>query len=269
MQTIYLDTLICVNIFIDYLILKITHRILHIYTSEFRIIAGAFIGGISVLVIFISEYNHIFSYFFKIISSAIIIIISFGYKSFSKLTVRTITYYGISLILFASVVVIELIIDPVGVIIYNDTLYFDVSPTILVTTTLITYLILSIYRKIRNKNTISQTIRKVTVHTNTDDKITFESAVDTGCNLKEPFSGLPVIIVEKELINYYDIPDYEMRVIPVNTISGSDVIMGFRPVKTFIDNIEVKRGCYIGITENKLKGEIKSLMSAELWEAVL
>ena len=269
LQTIYLDTLICVNIFIDYLILKVTQKTLHINTTEIRIISGAIVGGASVLIVFIPIYNCIFSYVFKFISSAIIIITSFGYSTFRKLIIRTLTYFGISMVIFALVILIELAINPIGVVIYNDTLYFDISPALLIICTLITYLILSIYRKTNSKHIISRTIRSVTIYIKEDKKITFESAVDTGCNLKEPFSGLPVIVVEKEILNYEITEDNNMRVIPVNTLIGSDIIMGFRPEKVYIDNTELKKGCYIGISENKLKGEVKSLMSVELSEAVL
>ena len=268
LQTIYVDSLICINIFIDYLILKSTHRVLHIITSEKRIVIGAVAGGFSVLIVFLPDYNIIFSFIIRIISSAIIILISFGYHNFQKFIVRTITYYGISMILFAAVITIELVIDPVGVMIYNDIIYFDISPVVLVVTTIFTYLLLYIYKRIKEKHRIAHAIRTVTIYTDNEKKITFESAVDTGCNLKEPFSGLSVIIVENELLLNEAIPENKMRIIPLNTLTDSDYIMGFKPEKVCIDNIEINKGCYIGITHNKLKGEIKSIISAELSEAV-
>ena len=76
------------------------------------------------------------------------------------------------------------------------------------------------------------------------------------------------ILVEKELIDVSSINKTKLRVIPFSTASGSDTIIGFKPQKVFIDNKQLLSGCYIGVCNNKLHGEIKSLMGYEIWEAI-
>lgn len=269
MQVIYLDTLICVNLFIDYVILSAVKKILHIRGRLLRVLLGATFAGVSTVAVFLPFYTQFVSIMYKLIVSAITVLISFGYQGIRKLITRTLTFTGISILLCGSVLAIELIWNPSRTMVYNDVLYFDISPSFLITVTLAVYFILYIYKTITEKHKLSCAIHSVMISIGNTEKLSFESAVDTGCNLKEPFSGLPVIIVEEELLYNISIPDNKKRIIPLSTISGTDTMTGFRPDKVYIDNNEVTKGCYIGICKNKLQGEIKSIMGEELSEAVI
>ncbi|MBQ8000683.1 MAG: sigma-E processing peptidase SpoIIGA [Ruminococcus sp.] len=269
MQIIYIDTLICVNLFIDYMILLLIRKVLHINTKSIRIILGSLFAGISTVGVFAPCYTVVFSIIYRLLTAGVTILIAYGYQSINKLCIRTLSYIGVSMLLCGGVIIIETIWNPTGVAVYNDSLYFDISPTLLIVTTTVVFFILSIYKRISEKHKLRCDIRTVTVHIDNNTIITFDSAIDTGCNLKEPFSGLPVIIVEEALLDFDKIPIQRKRVIPFNTASGSDIIMGFKPDKIYIDRKEIYSGCYIGVCKDKLKGEIKSIMGTELSEAVI
>ncbi len=204
----------------------------------------------------------------KITVAVITIYIAFPRCNLIKFAVRSITYLGISMLICASVIIIELLWNPSGCAIYNDTVYFDVSPSLLIISTLIIYIALSIYNHLRQRHILNCTVKTVVINTEDKRNFVFESAIDTGCNLKEPFSGLPVIIVEKDLLDEYEISENLLRVIPFSTAAGTDIIMGFKPHKVFIDGKEVINGCYIGLCSGKLQGEIKSIMGTQLLEAI-
>ncbi|MBQ4105357.1 MAG: sigma-E processing peptidase SpoIIGA [Clostridia bacterium] len=266
MQVIYIDTLLCVNLFIDYFILNIERRILHINSRHIRILLGAVVGSLSTLIVFLDIYSTWFSLIYKPLSAILIIIIAYGYDSIRKLLIRSMAFLGFSMLLCGSVLVIDLVLKPEKLAVYNDTVYFDISPTLLICSTLITYLALSVYQKISDSGKLKCKVKNVLIYTDTNSRMSFESAVDTGCNLKEPFSGLPVILTEKELLGALKIPPEQMRVIPLSTVAGEDMIMAFKPKSVFINNKLVHNGCYIGICDKKLNGEIKSIMGTELAE---
>ncbi len=268
MQIIYIDTLICVNLFIDYMILFVIRKCLHIISKQWRIVAGAVFAGISTLAVFLPFYTTIFSIIYKLIIAVSTILISFGYNSINKLIVRSLTFIGISMLLCGCVLAAELLWNPTHAMVYNDVLYFDISPVLLIVVTVVVFFTLSIYKMISEKHKLYCDIRKVTIYLNKGKKLSFESAVDTGCNLKEPFSGLPVILIEEDLLKSNEIPQNKIRLIPLSTISGSDILTGFKPEKVYINGKEVYKGCYIGICNKKLKGEIKSIMGTELSEAI-
>lgn len=268
MQVIYIDTLICVNLFIDYAILYVIKQLLHIYSRAWRLLPAAVFAGVSTVAVFLPFYTTLFSVIYRFAVAILTVLIAFGYKGIRKLLVRTLSFLGISMLLCGCVLMIELMWDPDGAVIYNDVLYFDISPVALILSTLTAFFALSIYQKLSERHKLSCRIRSVTVYINAEDKLTFESAVDTGCNLKEPFSGLPVIILEKEILGNIQLPQEKMRVIPYTTASGADIFMGFKPYKVCIDGKEIFKGCYIGICNNTLRGEIKSIMGAEISEAI-
>ena len=99
------------------------------------------------------------------------------------------------------------------------------------------------------------------------DTFTFDSMVDTGCNLKEPFSGLPVIVAEREVIDTV-IPEKKTRIVPFNTLSGDGMLKAFKPEKIIIDGKEYKSGVYIGVSDGKLTAQTKSLMGKEISEGL-
>ncbi len=267
MQTIYLDTLICVNLFIDYILLCITKKIQHIHTKTGRLLISALFGAVTSLSALLPFYSVFFSALWKIACSILINLIAFGKTDLKKFCLRSITFLGLGMILSSSVVIINNLYRTDKMIIYNDVIYFDISPFALLATTGVVYLIITLYNKL-SENRLRCEIHKVTLSTGHINQLTFESAIDTGCTLREPFSGLPVILTEEALFEQTGINENKLRVIPFSTISGSDIILGFKPDKVEIDGKEIKNGCYIGICKNKLNGEIKSIMGQELLEVL-
>ncbi len=267
MQTIYIDTLMCVNLFIDYILLLITQKTLHIRTRTRRLILSSLFGAITSLCALLPFYSVFLSAIEKIASAIVIILIAFGKSNFRNTCIRFISFLGLGMILSSTVLVINNLLRTDKLIIYNDVIYFDISPLALLLTTGIVYLAVSIYQKL-TANKFRSEIHKITLSTGNISNLTFESALDTGCNLKEPFSGLPVILTEEEIFEPTGVTENKLRVIPFTTVSGSDIILGFKPDKIKIDGKELKKGCYIGVCRNKLNGEIKSIMGQDLLEVL-
>ena len=267
MNTIYVDTYFTLNLFTDYLILYVVRKFLKIDSKSYRLVLGAISGAIMSFAVFLPVYNRLFSVIYKIISSFIMILISYGKTSVRNTVVRILTLMGLSAIYSGSVILFWLTFKPDGVIIFNDCVYFNISPAVLIICTLIVFLLLNIYEKLKVRLCKGVKVHNVTVYSE-DSTNSFKSLMDTGCNIKEPFSGLPVIIVEKELIDTKEIEKENMRIIPYSTLSGEGMLKAYKPRKIEIDGKEVKSGCYIAISNGKLKGETKSLMGTDFWEAL-
>ncbi len=266
MEIIYIDTLLCVNLFIDYIILLSVKKTLHINCKHSRIILGAAIGSVSTIAVFLPQYTTCMSIMYRIVTAIIITLAAYGKTTLTRLFIRAGMYFGFSMILCGMILLIELTINPTSISIYNDAVYFDISPVILILSTISAYIIISIYNKIQNKTKLNCSVVKVRIYTNSNNVLCFDSMIDTGCNLKEPFSGLPVILIERQLLKNISLDDTEMRVIPFSTASGEGMVMAFRPQKAYINNNKLESECYIGICDNKLTGEIKSIIGPELAE---
>lgn len=263
MQTIYIDTYLCVNMFVDYLMLVFVRKVLHINSKHIRLIPASIISSLSSLCVFLPIYTKLIAIIFRITLSVIIVFIAYGKTNFKKFIIRVITLIATSVAYSGIITLICLYLKPVGITIHNGAVYFNISPITLVVCTIISFITLSFYEKFRNKNKVGVRVKNVTVISD-NKQYSFKSQVDTGMNVKEPFSGLPVIIAEKELIDKY--PEDNIRIIPYKTLSGEGALTAFKPEKVIIDGKEVIKGCYVAVCDGRLNGEIKSLIGNDVSE---
>lgn len=267
MQTVYVDTLLCVNLFIDYIILYTVRKLLKINTKAIRLLPAALLGAVLTLGVFLPFYTRLFSVVYRVLTALAVVLTAFGIGSVKALAVRVLAFMGISIGFSGAVTLIWFIFKPNGIIVWGDTVYFDISPIMLIASTLTAYICLALYERIKSKVHPIARLHSITVFTESGT-YTFSSMEDSGCSLKEPFSGLPVIIAEQELLSKEDIPDCKLRLVPFKTLSGEGLLHAFKPIKTEIDGKELESGCYIAISNKKLTGEIKSLMGKEITEGL-
>ena len=126
--------------------------------------------------------------------------------------------------------------------------------------TIISYIIITLISKITDKKAPKSKERYVIVE-NAGKTVSCTALVDTGNNLREPFSNLPVIMLDKELFNRL-FTEEKMRLIPVSTVNGEALIKAFRPKRITIDNFSTDR-VYIGESQSNLD-EYKMILNINL-----
>lgn len=90
--------------------------------------------------------------------------------------------------------------------------------------------------------------KKVTVKIKQGTETCSISAMcDSGCQVAEPISGIPVIIVSERKLGMIgqrlkgdNVADIKLRLIPITGIGGSRMLRGFLPDKVYVDSTEVK-----------------------------
>lgn len=267
MQTVYVDTLLCVNLFIDYIILYTLRKLLKINSKAIRLLPAAILAAVFTLGVFLPFYTRLFSVFYRAITACLIVLVAFGKVSIKSFLLRVGGFIGISIGFSGFITLVWLIFKPQGIVVWADAVYFDISPVMLIVCTLIAFISLSIYERLKTKIKPKTRIHRVTVFFD-KKQYSFNSMVDTGCNLREPFSGLPVIVAEKELMEGNKIENSKLRLVPYNTLSGEGMLKAFKPEKIEIDGKELKSGCFIGVSENRLNNDIKSLMGENVTEGL-
>ena len=151
---------------------------------------------------------------------------------------------------------------PKGMEVYNDTVYFNISPVLLIILTLVCYYILKL-TKILTKGDNGSGVCKVEIKVN-EQSYFFPAKIDTGCNLVEPFSGNYVIIAEQNIFDDYVPDETKTRIIPFESLGGNGIVKGFPPDKVKIDGKEICKSIYIGICNDVLKGDVKAIIPYEL-----
>ncbi len=258
MKTLYVDVLITVNIFVDFFLLLCTKRFLHINTRLLRMILGSSVGGICSLCALLPRLGFGLNILLDICFAVIIVFVTFGKAGLKEFLKRVVVYFSVSFFFCGIMIFIYTAFKPNGMEIYNDVVYFNISPILLIILTLICYYIMRIIKRF-TKNEVASSI--CTVKAELDSKeYCFCAKIDTGCTAKEPFSGAWVIIADKSLIDGFCEDESKSRIVPFKSLGGDGILRSYRADKIFIDDIEIKECVYIGICKDVLKGDVRALV---------
>lgn len=289
--TIYIDILICINMIINYFTLLSTSKFLRFPIKRKMLILGSIIGSIYSLYIFITNVNIILSLLIKLIMSASIIFISFGKLSRKNFIKSAFCFYLMNFSFAGIMFFLWCFIHPRGLFINNSIVYFDISPIILIIATIICYIVIDIINKITEKHDINNLIYNVEISINGKIKI-LRAKVDTGNTLVEPFSNIPVAVVEYKYIkgiipenardffenkcyayNTSCLPDnwkHKCRIIPFKVISSEGVLPSFKPdsFRVMIKNNYIKKDIYIAVSSSQnITGNFEMLINSQIIES--
>ena len=258
-HTIYVDVLVVINMFEDFLLLLCVKYILRLRVRYLRVVAASVIGGLSSVSVLLPRVNFFFSIVIRILLGVALVFIAFGYNSKKQFIKSSLTLIMLSFLFSGAMIFFYLAVKPDGMYIVNDVVYFDISPILLIILTMVIYFILFIYRKVFQNHAHSGLVHSVKILYK-NNQAEFKCKTDSGCNVKEPFSGSSVIIAERNQLGGIEISEQNLRIIPFESLGGNGIIKGFKPDEVYIDGEKVNEEIYIGICDNVINSEIKGLM---------
>lgn len=295
-QTIYVDVLICVNIFINYFLLLSVSKILNLTLVRKKLILSASVGAIYSLTILLPPVNWALSLLIKLAMSASIVLLAFKWVSLKLFLKAFMTFYGVNFLFGGIIFFLWYFVTPNGIFINNSMIYLNLSPLFLVLATFASYLAIRLIHK-----TVGR--QDVLAQANCDVLIEFEgksvilkAKVDTGNTLKEPFSGLPVIVAQRQFVEtilpaqlreYFCVSSvnsaatamqiYEapsplvsgFRLVPFKTISGDGLLPAFKAssIKILSKTQNIAKDAYVAVCSEKIfNNECQALINSELIE---
>ncbi len=197
---------------------------------------------------------------FKILTAVITVAITFGIKPCKYFLKRLFLLFAITFIFGGFVLAVYMFFDKDIMIYSNGIVYFDVSMTFLIICAVISYLIIMVISKILDKKAPSNKEYIINIQ-NYGHNVTCTALMDTGNNLCDPFSGYPVIMVDKNIfIQLFN--EEKIRLIPVSTVNGDSLIRAFKPEHISINNFSTNK-VYIGESNTKLD-EYKAILNINL-----
>lgn len=268
-QTIYVDVLICVNLFVNYFLLLATSRFLKIKLKRRRILIASLLGAFYSLYILVPRIPTVLSFLIKIAMSITMILCAFGFSSLKTITKETFCFYSMNFVFCGIMFAFWYFISPQNIAIKNGITYINISPILLVVTTLFAYITNLIIQRLTGRDLPENLFCDVLIEQNGNiEKVT--AKIDTGNDLKEPFSQLPVLVVEKKYIEKV-IPSKseksKFRVIPFHTVSGEGLLSAFKPDKAIVFNKKnhFEKELYVAICEQGiLPKEFSALANIEI-----
>lgn len=229
------------NFFFDFILLLSVAILLRRNVSILKIILGAFVGGISILFLFLNV-NSFELFLYKIIISILMVLTSFGFKDIFYTFKNLLFLYTSSIVMggFLYFLNIEFSYKNNGLIFYNNGLSINAI-------FLIIFCPFFIYIYVKQgkwlKNNYSN-YYKVNLFYN-NEKICLNAYLDTGNNLMTPITNKPIILIDKKI----DCSNYFF--VPYNSVNNNGLI------KCFKADIEINKKKYnqtiIGLLESKIK----------------
>lgn len=282
-RTIYVDILIGTNLIINYFILLAVAKFTKIIPRTIRMVGGSFFGALCAMIIFLPHISFFINMIVKFIISAVIVYLTFGYHSIKTFLKNISIFFLISFCFCGVMIFIWFAFTPQTVYVKNSVVYLNISPIVMIISTIISYFIIRIITKFGERQESKCDICKIKI-INNGRYCEFYGKIDTGNTLCEPFSGKPVIVVNEsviksiaedafyKLLNFAETENtlkYHYRLIPFQSVGGDGLLPAFMPEEVYINNNFCKQKIYVAVCKgNTLNGGIKAMINPEIIEFV-
>ena len=271
---IYIDILLALNWWIDFLLLLGVRRSMGGDGKPWRLAVGALVGALSCLVLFLPPISVWLSLTIRLVSAALMVTVAFGFGLRAWLR-RVVMLFAFSAGLAGLCGALYFFLAPQGFYVFNGVVYYSVPPLLLVALTVGCYGLLWLSEQLLRRRAPKEHLFRVRI-THKAHTVCFSCLYDSGNHLAEPFSGKPVLVIEREvaeeLLGWTPTVDNlpaGWRLIPYNTLGGNGLLPAFIP-----DAVAVIRGgdacplpsCYVAVCDCLGRGEYRGLMGAAMAE---
>ena len=280
MRVIYIDILLLLNFYVTYFLIVGIGCFLHRKISFTRRISGSLIGTASSLMIFLPTLPLIINIAGKIAVSLLITLASLGFGNIKDFIKNSVLFFAVNCAYAGIMLALWLFCAPMGMMYNNGVSYLNIPFWAVILSTLISYIILMIIRRVLDSKAYLDKSYQIEIETATGKTI-LTAIPDSGNKLTDFLTGLPIIFCDinkcinlcpdeifRCLGNATDehISTHGIRLIPCSTVSGDTVAVCFRPDKIIISDGKNKKeiNALIGFTKKGLDSEFGAIFNPNL-----
>lgn len=283
-MTVYLDVIWFLNLFIDYMLLKLTAIVLKRQVKRWRMVLGTFVASLIVLLLFTPLSPIFYNPIGKFCYSLLIVWTVFGYRRFSLFIQSFLMFYFVAFVIGGALFAIHFYIQSSEV--YDHFLSFSTlgfgDPItwvlVLVGFPLVWYFSKKRLEQVAIRKWKADGLMEVKISI-FDVTIKATGLIDTGNQLSDPARQLPVIFVHGDLARDF-VPKAlleedavsalskgaltdqwlsRVSMVPYRGVNGKNqFILAFRPDEVIIDHPEGRLQCkkvLIALTNERLSEE--------------
>lgn len=280
-MTVYLDIIFLENLCMNYIILFATGYIMKLKIKHIRIVLSSCLGSLYAILIYIQKEMFFSNIILKIMLSILMILIAFFPKKIKIFFKEIILFYLVSFVFGGCAFFLLYFVKPQNVLIRNGVYVGRYPIQIALLGGIVGFIITQIaFKLVKGKITKKDMITDMCIFNN-ESMVELKALVDTGNMLKDPISGLPVIVVcknklykifpEAVLDNIDDIINGKLkqdifikqqeviskfRMIPFSSLGKQNgLLLGIKVDKIeiiFDDNKEIVEGVIVGIYDKPL-----------------
>ena len=213
----------------------------------------------------------------KAVLTALIVLIAFGFGNAGLFLIRAFVCTAVGMLICGAAILIHELTGSDMIFAANGYVYLNVSALILVISSAVIYGVLSLIRRILDAPVTDKPIRLTVTFGGSTAELS--AIADSGNRLCDFLTGLPVIICKLRAVETVLPPNVKayldgntdditgIRIIPMNTASGSDIAAAFRPDVLTADcgGSQKRLDALIGVNEQALRDEnIDAVIPAKL-----
>ena len=233
---VYVDVLLVVNLIVDFFLLKITFKLLKTDPKPIRVLISSGIGAVSSLYIFFPESTAFINITYQLIIGSLIMLTALGFKSLKYFLRSVAVFFTVTCVYGGIMTALWQVLKPKGMVINNSVVYFNISPLVLILSTVSGYFLYLFLNKILALP--SKTAKKCSLNLYALGKsVGLTGIIDTGNSITDVLSNSEIIIVDKAVAvsllgteDFSNDPLYatRYRTIPCETVMGRSLLEGFR-----------------------------------------
>lgn len=225
-MVIYLDVLLFENLVVNLFLLYITARTLRVKVELKYILLAATIGSLYVITLVYPQLKNFSSVSFKIIVAAILVLISFRKRKII-FNIKALAIFILYSMMLAGACIFIQYSQNYDI---NNFAIINFSYKKLMLSVMTIYMIIDrVVIFIKERKDLSNLIYSIDIVLKNSEK-NINAFLDTGNELREPATNLPVVIVEKSVFQDVDLKCYDKFYIPYRVVSGKGGnLQGFKP----------------------------------------
>lgn len=275
--TIYLDVLFLINLYITYILLKASFRLINVKVKRRRLVLSSFLGGAFSLIILL-ELNFIELLAIRLLMGLSLVYLSLGRCKLTLFLKASFIFYIVNFV-FGGGIFLIFTFFPINEMAYkNGAVYFNISAIELLLSTTAAYLLVNGIALVMNSRNRREEISEVKIALNGNETMV-NALLDTGNKLTDLFSGLPVMVCEesslkgllktgfRRSVSEAEIKGEKLpagfRLIPIETVAGKSLLPAVK-----CDYIELsgkRRSVIIAVTDKPLSdGSFNAILNTNL-----
>lgn len=261
-EVIYADVLVVLNIYVTYALLSLTGIICRKKRSPVRLLLSSAAAGAYSLVILVPDINGILLAMSRIPFALLLVYLAFSFPGKRVFLRLSFCFFAVSFAFAGVMLCLWLFFSPQGMYYNNGIVYFNIDTVTLVLLTVVCYAVLNLSHRFIKSKVPTNTIYDCEIYYG--EKVTLcHCFLDTGNSLIDPYTGNPVVIINKEKIeNLLDEDRLQSggigyRLIPCSTVSGKKLLLSFRCKKIRVKGLSVdfsREDVTIAVTDEKIRG---------------
>lgn len=261
-EVIYVDVLVVLNIYVTYALLSLTGIICRKKRSPLRLLLSSVISGLYSLVILVPDLNEVLLSVSRIPLALLVVYIAFSFSGKREFLRLGFCFFAVSFAFAGVMLCLWLFFSPQGMYYNNGIVYFNIDTVTLVLLTVVCYLLLNLSHRFIKSKVPENTIYDCEIYYG--EKVSFcHCFLDTGNSLSDPYTGNPVVIINKDKIA--DLPkenelhnlNVGFRLIPCSTVSGKKLLLSFKCKKIRVKGLSAdfsREDVTIAVTDEKIRG---------------